>query len=185
MYELFLDAVSSEGRLTLLQKKQSVAKEVFSLAGNESSLLPARVFSFLQDRGIDPKDLGHIYVVNGPGSFTGIRTICLFVNTLAYIYPHLTLTPISFFDLYKDYPIVKQSSRRDVFVKKQKDDIIEVVMISQLKAYLAGTQQWQGSMDMSLWDLSDISLQAHYDEIWVIAGIDLSLIHISEPTRPY
>jgi len=68
-----------------------------------------------------------IICVAGPGSFTGIRTISLVVNTLAYIYTHISLISVNFFDLYSDYPAVKSSSKRDLFVKMSKSDTIEVM----------------------------------------------------------
>jgi hypothetical protein len=49
------------------------------------------------------------------------------VNTLAYTFDHITLTPVNFFDLYSSYPIVKSSSKRDLFVKLSKSDIIRVM----------------------------------------------------------
>jgi len=49
------------------------------------------------------------------------------VNTLAYIYNHIDLVSVNFFDLYPEYPIVKSSSKRDLFVKMSKTDIIEVM----------------------------------------------------------
>jgi len=127
-----------------------LAKEMITLSGNESSQLPAKVFSFLEHHSIKLEEMEYISVVHGPGSFTGIRSICLFVNTLAYVYPKLRLSAISFFDLFTTYPIVKQSSRRDVFVKKAKESIIEIVAISELSEYLAETKNWQGSLDLSL-----------------------------------
>lgn len=53
--------------------------------------------------------------------------ISLVVNTLAYIYPHIFLTGISFFDMYDAYPIIKTSSKKDLFVKREKYASIEVV----------------------------------------------------------
>ncbi|MDF1682607.1 MAG: hypothetical protein P1U46_02520 [Patescibacteria group bacterium] len=36
------------------------------------------------------------------------------------------MTPISYFDLFNDFPIVKSSSKRDCFYKESKDSKIEI-----------------------------------------------------------
>jgi hypothetical protein len=46
---------------------------------------------------------------------------------LSYIYPHILLTGVNFFDMYDQYPVVKSSSKRDLFVKYQKSATIQVV----------------------------------------------------------
>lgn len=89
---------------------------------------------FLSSMNTKIKDIENIVVVHGPGSFTGIRTIVLLVNTLSFIYPKLHLTPLSFFDMYKNYPICKTSSKRDLFVKYSKSAIIEVVKNEELES---------------------------------------------------
>ena len=170
MYELFLDAVSKQWKMILFCNWSQINQQSIFLAGNESSLLWDKVLSFFKKCSIEVFELHHIYVVHGPGSFTGIRSICLFVNTLAYISQKLTLTPISFFDLYTSYPIIKQSSRRDVFAKKQKNSIIEILSISELQIYLQDISQCYGSSDATNID-NDICLEENYQAWDVISRI--------------
>ncbi len=124
---LFFDACSSCWYIALYTPERTeIASQKFQIAWNESSKAIALIRWFLQEQGVDYTDIHNIVCVNGPGSFTGIRTISLIVNTLAFIYPHISLTPIGFFDLFDEYPIVKASSKRDLFVKYQKWDIIQI-----------------------------------------------------------
>lgn len=169
MYELFLDAVSTRGKILLLRDGKSIREEVIELAWNESSKLWAKVFSFLEWCKVDVSELWRIYVVRGPGSFTGIRSICLFCNTLAFIYPSLELYPLSFFDLFENYPIIKQSSRRDVFVKMQKNATIEIVLISELHTLLPWNSEVWWSFDTSCLEREDILLSESYDAHEVIS----------------
>jgi len=50
----------------------------------------------------------------------------LAVNTINYIIKK-NITHLSFFDLFTSYPIIKSSSRRDLFVKYEKHATIEIV----------------------------------------------------------
>ena len=181
MYQLYLDAVSETWKIALLRGKSLIAETSISLAGNESSQLWAQVFWFLDTQALSPEALDHIYLIHWPGSFTGIRSICLIANTLAYIYPHLTLTPISFFDLYESYPIIKQSSRRDVFVKKQKDAIIETISLGELTEFLSTVSECYGSFDMSLWDFDHIRLNESYDIAELLLRIERKNTKFVEP----
>ena len=181
MYELYLDAVSTSGKIALLKNQILVSQQELSIAWNESSLLSWKVFWFLDSLNIKVSSLENIYTLIWPWSFTGIRSICLFVNTLAYIYPHLTVTPLSFFDLYTSYPIIKQSSRRDVFVKLKKNAIIEIFQMQDLEILSQSGGVWRGSFDTSLWDFSHITLHSDYDIPTVLRSLLSKKIKFVEP----
>ena len=104
--------------------------------GNESSKATPLIDNFLKKNAISYEQIQNIITVVWPGSFTGIRTVSLIINTLAYIYPHISLSPVNFFDLYKSYPIVKASSKRDLFVKWEKSATIEVISNSDFEKKL-------------------------------------------------
>lgn len=125
---LFFDACSSRGYMGLYSNGNNVVQEeYFHVAWNESTKISWLIHEFLHKNNVSYEQIENIVCVNGPGSFTGIRTITLVVNTLAYIYPNIFLTPISYFDLIDSYPLVKASSKRDLFVKYEKWDIIQIV----------------------------------------------------------
>jgi hypothetical protein len=48
----------------------------------------------------------------------------------------LKLTPISYFDLFKTYPIIKASSKRDSFFKKDKNSSVEIIYNDELEKAL-------------------------------------------------
>jgi len=126
--QLFFNWVSSSWYIALLdEQKNIIASEKFEIQGNESTQTIPIIDNFLADHSIEYSQVQTIICVAGPGSFTGIRTISLVVNTLAYIHAHISLVSINFFDLYSEYPIVKSSSKRDLFVKISKTDIIQVM----------------------------------------------------------
>ena len=130
---VFLDAVSHPGYIALYDKdRKQKASLFFDIHGNETKLLLDTMMNFLASNQCQMSDIEHIICVCGPGSFTGIRTITLIINSLAYAFPHIFLTGISYFDLFREYPILKQSSKRDVFVKKSKDAIILCEAVSCL-----------------------------------------------------
>lgn len=125
---LFINAVSSTWKLILFDDaKQVIADQDISLLLHESSKLISVVSDFLESQNTGYSELKNVVVVHGPGSFTWIRTIVLFVNTLAFTYENIFITPISFFELFDNYPIIKMSSKRDLFVKHEKNGIIEVL----------------------------------------------------------
>lgn len=149
MYRLFIDAVSAQGRICLSGNESLKEFLLPLIQGNESQRLGKEILSLLKEADISFSEIEHIYAVNGPGSFTAIRTICLWINTVAFVYPHITLTPISFFDLYDSYPIVKQSSKKDFFVQRKKWAIIEIIVPEQLFEN-TWIHQIYGSIDQAL-----------------------------------
>lgn len=134
---LFLNAVSKNWIIILFDKnREIVSSEEFSILLQESTNLWPIIDNFLKKNNISYTEVENIAVVNWPGSFTWVRTISLVVNTLSYIFENIKLTPISYFDLFEDYPIVKISSKRDLFVKKSKNNIIEIVKNEDLLKYV-------------------------------------------------
>lgn len=125
---IFFDWVSSDWFIGLFNThKELIVSKRFEIAGNESTQTIPIIDTFLNKNSLKYDDITNIICVIGPGSFTWIRTISLVVNTLAYIYPHIMLSWVNFFDMYSNHPIVKSSSKRDLFVKYNESAIIEVV----------------------------------------------------------
>lgn len=134
---LFLNAVSKNWIIMLFDKNREILdSENISTLLQESSRLTPIIDSFLKKNNLQYSEIKNIVVVNWPGSFTWVRTITLIVNTLSYIFENIHLTPISYFDLFESYPIIKISSKRDLFVKKSKNNIIEIVKNEEFIQYL-------------------------------------------------
>ncbi len=133
---LFLNAISESWSIILFDdKKEIVLKKDIEVFWNESEKLIDIFDMFLAEQNLSYNDLENIVVVVGPGSFTGVRTVCLFVNTINFV-TKKNLTPISFFDLYSSYPIIKTCSKRDSFFKKDKKSKIEAFKNGDILNYL-------------------------------------------------
>lgn len=134
---LFIDAVSAPGYIALLNDaREIISFESLEVQGNESQKLGDAILFFLKKYRISFEQLQEVVVVNGPGSFTGIRTIVLIVNTYAFVYSHITITPISYFSLFSGFPIMKQSSKRDVFLFEKENAEIKILSNEEVKQYL-------------------------------------------------
>lgn len=155
MYIVF-DGVSTKWYIGLFdENKQCISSENFRIAWNESTKTVGIIDDFLKRNAISYHDIQNIVCIVWPGSFTWIRTISLVVNTLAYSYKNISLTALNFFDLYNNYPIIKASSKRDLFVKSEKSATIEVVTNSDFEERY---RQWH----VLYWDINEDRFQDRY-----------------------
>lgn len=84
MYTLFISTYSALVTIGLLKDgKEIVKKEKESLKSHSVILVPT-IEEILKENKLDTKDLNEIIVVNGPGSFTGVRLGITVAKTLAY-----------------------------------------------------------------------------------------------------
>jgi tRNA A37 threonylcarbamoyladenosine modification protein TsaB len=133
---LFIDTISPKNMLFLFDDEKNILHSyVFDVRLQESSRLIEELDGFLMTYKVSYTDIKKIGVVVGPGSFTGIRTTVLLANTLNYVVKG-EMFGVSYFDLFSRYPIVKTSSKRDVFLKKTADCEIEVVTNEYLENYI-------------------------------------------------
>jgi len=124
---LFINAVTQNWVLILFNDdKKIISQKNIEILWNESSKLTTIIDEFLKENKITYFDLENLVVVNWPWSFTWVRTIVLAINSINFII-NKNITPLSFFDLFEKYPIIKSSSRRDLFVKYEKYGTIEII----------------------------------------------------------
>ena len=124
---LFINAISKKGALILFDNDSVlVSMKYINILWNESEKLANIVDSFILGNNLSYNDLENLVVVNWPGSFTSVRIIVLIANTINFIIKK-NITSLSFFDLFENYPIIKSSSKRDLFVKFGKTSKIELV----------------------------------------------------------
>ncbi len=165
---LFINAVSYSWILILFNEDREItAKKHIEILWNESSKLITYIGAFLKENNTSYNDLENIVVVNGPWSFTWVRTIVLAVNTINYIIKK-NITPLGFFELFNNYPILKASSRRDLFVKYEKNASIDIVMNED---FLENVQD--NNIDVFYWDVSNNII---WTQISVITSIDYKKI---------
>lgn len=154
-----IDAVSKIGMLILFtDSREIVAREEFNVLGNESQKLCDIILWFLEKNNTSLKDINEIVVVSGPWSFTWIRTITLIVNTFAFLYEHLKLTDISYFELFPRFPIIKQSSKRDVFYYDSEASEVLVLTNEQAKWKINSLQVKKIYWDIE-WDFWNVFIE--------------------------
>lgn len=124
---LFINAITQNWVLILFDEKRIIiSQKNIKILWNESSKLIEEIEIFLKENKITYTNLENLVVVNWPGSFTWVRTIVLTINTINFIIDK-NITDLSFFDLFENYPIIKSSSKRDLFVKFKKSDNIQII----------------------------------------------------------
>lgn len=124
---LFINTISAESCIILFNNNREILKKTsFEIKWNESSLLIPILNSFLKNNNLTYNSIENIVVVNWPWSFTWIRSTILAVNAINYIIWKY-ITPISFFDLFDSFPIIKSSSKKDSFIKFKNISNIEII----------------------------------------------------------
>lgn len=145
---IFLDAVSNESNIIVFDEKRNIIKShSFNSLLNESTLLLKEFDLFLKNIWKTYFQIENIVVVNWPWSFTWIRTIVIFVNTINFVIKK-RITPISFFDLFDKYPIVKKSSKKDLFIKKDENMEVKIISNDELMYFLE-----QNNIKNIYWDI--------------------------------
>ena len=134
---LLINALLENWKIILFDKNRNIISEKnIETLGNESEKLIWYIDDFLTKNNLEYKNLENIVVFAGPWSFTGIRTISLLVNTINFVIKK-SITSLNFFDLFDSYPIIKSSSKRDSFFKKNQESEIEIIKNDDILDYLS------------------------------------------------
>lgn len=189
---LFLNAILESWIIILFNdKREIISEKQIKTLWNESERLLWLVDEFLSENNINYSDLKNIVVVAGPWSFTWIRTISLLVNTISFVAKN-NITSICFFDLYDQgeneyYPIIKSSSKRDSFFKKDKYSNIEILKNEEILDYIKTNKIkklfWEN------WNIvsDNVQILANIDYFDIIKNIEykkdrrISPIYIKKP----
>lgn len=84
MYTLFIDTHDIEITIALYNDDKLVDSIIKKSTRHHSEFIMPTIRDVISNNGIDVKDLGQILVVNGPGSFTGVRLGVTIAKTMAY-----------------------------------------------------------------------------------------------------
>lgn len=84
MFTLFLDTHSSTIRMILYKEEQPIIEKEIETEKNQSSRVMPVLIQVLEEAKIEIKNIKEIIVVNGPGSFTGVRIGVTIAKTLAF-----------------------------------------------------------------------------------------------------
>ena len=178
---LFIDTISSPCFICIFDNKRDIIANIsWDIVGNESSTLIPKLEEFLQENSVEFNDLQNIILVNGPGSFTGVRTAVLVVNTLNFIVQK-NMTALSYFDLFNNYPIIKSSSRRDCFFQESSNSHIEIINNTELDLYFhnKNIEKAYGSVNSGLFKNLQIDKSINYAEI--VKNIEFDTLKKIEP----
>lgn len=143
---LFLNTISKIWKIILFDNDKNIifSKDI-EVLWNESTLLINQLDIFLKENNTFYSDLENIVVVNWPGSFTWVRTTTLMVNTINFVNKK-NITPINYFELFDNYPIIKTSSKRDSFVVFSKNWEVLVMLNDEIEKKLENIKSYY-------WDL--------------------------------
>ncbi len=170
---LFIDSLSSPARLILFETHHTIiAQKNIDIYRNESSKLIGEITSFLSENDKNIENLKNIVTTHGPWSFTGVRSVILTVNTLAFR-TDIFLTPINYFQLYDSYPIVKCSSKRDVFIKKCPESNIEIISNQDCISYIQNHNIKKIYWDFEIWENVGILCVKEIDYAAIIKNLQL------------
>lgn len=157
---LFVNTIWKKAYLWLFDnKKNLLSKTFFEIKWNESSLLLPKLEEFLEKNNVDYFQIENFVLVNWPGSFTWVRTAVLTINTINFI-TKKNITPLSYFDLFKSFPIIKSSSKRDSFFQKDNFSEIEIWENQKIKEFLEEK------------NISKINWDAEIEKIEILENID-------------
>ena len=84
MISLFLDTSSKKLEVILVKDNKIIGKRELESINDHASHLVPFIDEILKENNITTKDINKIYIVNGPGSFTGTRIGVTVGKTLAY-----------------------------------------------------------------------------------------------------
>jgi len=85
MITLFIDTSFADVSIALLKDGKIISKKVESIPNEHSKYAVSYVDYVLKKAKIEPKEVNNIMVVNGPGSFTGIRIGLTIAKVYAYL----------------------------------------------------------------------------------------------------
>ena len=94
MISLFLDTTTKKLVVILVKDNVVIGKKELESINDHASYLVPFIDELLNENSLTTKDINKIYVVNGPGSFTGTRIGVTVGKTLAYS-NNIKVVPVS------------------------------------------------------------------------------------------
>ena len=143
MTYLFLDTSSNTLILSLIKEDKIIDKIIMESLKEHSIYAVEKLDEILKNNNLTPNDVDKIFVVNGPGSFTGVRIGVTIAKTYAYCLKK-DIVPISSLKMkileYKNYDnyVSVMKDKRDlvycgIYDKKYKTISEELITTEQLQ----------------------------------------------------
>lgn len=172
---LLIDTISKPSFVILFnENKQKIDEISWEWEYNEASTLMPNIDNLLKQNKLTYENLENIIVINWPWSFTWVRTTVLTVNTISYL-KNINITELTYFDLYEleywAYPIIKTSSKRDVFILKNDTWEIEILSNKALDNYLQ-----ENKIKQIYWEVNennlDLNIKKDINYSWLIKKLN-------------
>lgn len=85
MLTLFIDSSKSDLSVVLILDEKIVYQSNVNSCSKHSNFLMNEIVKIFESTNFDIKDLNNIVILNGPGSFTGVRVGVTVAKTLSYV----------------------------------------------------------------------------------------------------
>ncbi len=85
MISLFIDTSSEDVSIAIVRDDKIIASRINNIPGKHSIYATSYLDEVIKEAKIDNKDIDNIMVVNGPGSFTGLRIGVAIAKVFAYL----------------------------------------------------------------------------------------------------
>ena len=121
MINLYIDTSSSDVSIACLKDDTLLNSIVRNIPNKHSVYTLSYIKEVLDNSNIDKKDIDNIYVVNGPGSFTGIRIGLTIAKTYSYLL---------------DKPLIPVSSLKALALSTNKDLVLSIVKANSSNYYI-------------------------------------------------
>ena len=123
MISLFIDTSMSNVSISIIKNNQILSIIQEDIPNEHSKYATSYVKKVIDDAGIDANDIDDILVVNGPGSFTGVRIGVTIAKTYGYL-------------INKD--IIPVSSLKSLAISSNKNEIVMSVIQANRSNFYVG-----------------------------------------------
>ena len=121
MINLYIDTSSSDVSIACLKDDSLLNSIIRNIPNKHSVYTLSYIKEVLDNSNIDKKNIDNIYVVNGPGSFTGIRIGLTIAKTYSYLL---------------DKPLIPVSSLKALALSTNKDLVLSIIKANSSNYYI-------------------------------------------------
>lgn len=121
MINLYIDTSSSDVSIACLKDDTLLHSIIRNIPNKHSVYTLSYIKEVLDNSNIDKKNIDNIYVVNGPGSFTGIRIGLTIAKTYSYLL---------------DKPLIPVSSLKALVLSANKDLTLSIIKANSSNYYI-------------------------------------------------
>lgn len=123
MISLFIDTAISSVSISIIKDNKILSIIQENIPNEHSKFATSYVKRVIDEAGIDANDVDNILVVNGPGSFTGVRIGVTIAKTYGYL-------------INKD--IIPVSSLKSLAISSNKNEVVMSVISANRNNYYVG-----------------------------------------------